>query len=394
MMTIDKLIATITAEVIAWRRHLHQNPELSFQEEKTAQFVYDQLGRLNGLELSRPTRTSVMARLIGDKPGKVLALRADMDALAIEEETGLAFASQTPGVMHACGHDGHTAMLLGTAAVLCQLRQHIKGEVRFIFQHAEELFPGGSRELIQAGALANVDMILGLHVMSHIPVGKIGIVYGPVMAASDTFEATVQGRGGHASQPHLTVDPIAIGAQAVTNLQHIVARTLDPMEQLVVSITTFHGGTSNNVIPDTVSFCGSVRSFSPAVRQQAEQRIEAVIAGISQTHGASYKLAYHHGYDPVFNDEAVTRMVEETVTEVWGKQAVAKVPPLMAGEDFSFYLQEAPGCFIFIGTGNPAKGCDFPLHHPKFNLDEDSLAIGVKLSVQAALRLLAEFPGE
>lgn len=385
---VDHLIEDTKAEVIAWRRHLHQNPELSFQEEKTAQFVYDNLCRLKQVEVSRPTKTSVMARLTGDQPGKILALRADMDALSIREETGLAFASQNPGVMHACGHDGHTAMLLGTAKILSQLRPRIKGEVRFIFQHAEELFPGGSREMIQAGVMANVDMILGFHVMSHIPVGKIGIVYGPVMAASDTFEATIQGKGGHASQPHLTIDPIAIGAQAVTNLQHIVSRSLDPMEKLVVSVTTFHGGTSNNVIPDTVAFCGSVRSFDRTIRQTAERQIKQIIDGITKTHGAAYKLDYHYGYDSVFNNETITKIVEETAEIVLGKQAVAKVPPLMAGEDFSFYLNEAPGCFVFVGAGNPDKGCDFPLHHPKFNLDEDSLAVGMKLSVHAALKLL------
>lgn len=388
-MTVDKLIEQANEEVLAWRRHLHQNPELSFCEEKTAQFVYDNLCNLKHLEVSRPTKTSVMARLIGDKPGKVLALRADMDALALQEETGLAFASQTPGIMHACGHDGHTAMLLGTAKILSQLRHQINGEVRFIFQHAEELFPGGSRELIQAGALTNVDMILGFHLMSHIPVGKIGLVYGPAMAASDTFDATIQGRGGHASQPHLAVDPIVIGAQVVTNLQHIVARNLDPMEKLVVTVTNFHGGTSNNVIPDTVTLCGSIRSFANTIRHKAEQQIEKIIAGITNTHGASYKFDYHYGYDPVVNDETITKIVEETVETLWGKQAVAKVPPLMASEDFSFYLNEAPGCFIFVGTGNPDKGCDFPLHHPKFTLDEASLAIGIKLSVQTALKLLA-----
>lgn len=387
-MIVDNLIEQSKEEVIAWRRHLHKNPELSFQEEQTALFVYDNLCKLKSLEVSRPTKTGVMARLIGDKPGKILALRADMDALSIQEETKLTFASQTPGIMHACGHDGHTAMLLGTAKILSQLRHQIKGEVRFIFQHAEELFPGGSREMIQAGVMANVDMILGFHLMSHIPVGKIGIVYGPAMAASDTFEATIQGKGGHASQPHLAVDPIAIGAQVVTNLQHIVSRNLDPMEKLVVTVTTFHGGTSNNVIPDTVTLCGSIRSFSKTIRQKAEQQIEKIIGGITKTHGASYKFDYHYGYDSVSNDEAITKIVEETVETFWGKQAVAKVPPLMAGEDFSFYLNEVPGCFIFVGTGNPDKGCDFPLHHPKFTLDEDSLAIGMKLSVHATLNLL------
>ena len=388
MIGIEDLIDQTKADVITWRRQLHKYPELSFQEEKTAQFVYDKLCTLKKLEVSRPTKTSVMARLIGSLPGNVLAIRADMDALPMQEENSLEFTSQNPGVMHACGHDAHTAMLLGTATILSQLQDQIQGEVRFIFQHAEELFPGGSREMIQAGAMAGVDKILGLHVMNHIPTGKIGIVYGPAMAASDTFDVTIQGKGGHASQPHLTIDPVAIGAQVVTNLQQIVARNLDPLEKLVISVTTFHGGTANNIIPDTVTLQGSVRSFTKDVRQQATEQIKRVLDGITAAHGATYTLDYHYGYDSVENNVAITRIVEETVENLWGKQAIEDMTPLMGGEDFAFYLNEAPGCFIFIGTGNPGGRTLYPIHHPKFTIDEESLAIGVKLSVHAALKLL------
>lgn len=388
MTNVDDLIAQVHDKVITWRRHLHKHPELSYQEEKTAQFVYDTLCALGNLEVTRPTKTSVMARLIGGRPGKVLALRADMDALAVQEENNFDFVSQNPGVMHACGHDAHTAMLLGTATILSQLQDQIQGEVRFLFQHAEELFPGGSRELIRAGAMSGVDRIIGLHVMSHIPVGKIGIIYGPAMASSDTFDAIIQGRGGHASQPHVTVDPIAVGSQVVTNLQHIVSRGVDPLEKLVVSVTTFHGGTANNIIPDTVTLQGSIRSFSKDVRMQAAEQIDRVFAGITAAHGASYTLKYNYGYDSVNNDAAITKIIEETVEELWGKEAVIKMAPLMGGEDFSFYLNEAPGSFVFVGTGNPEQGTVYPMHHPKFTVDEASLAIGVKLSVHAALKLL------
>ncbi len=388
MTNVDDLIAQVHDKVITWRRHLHKHPELSYQEEKTAQFVYDTLCALGNLEVTRPTKTSVMARLIGGRPGKVLALRADMDALAVQEENNFEFVSQNDGVMHACGHDAHTAMLLGTATILSQLQDQIQGEVRFLFQHAEELFPGGSRELIRAGAMSGVDRIIGLHVMSHIPVGKIGIIYGPAMASSDTFDAIIQGRGGHASQPHVTVDPIAVGSQVVTNLQHIVSRGVDPLEKLVVSVTTFHGGTANNIIPDTVTLQGSIRSFSKDVRMQAAEQIDRVFAGITAAHGASYTLKYNYGYDSVNNDAAITKIIEETVEELWGKEAVIKMAPLMGGEDFSFYLNEAPGSFVFVGTGNPEQGTVYPMHHPKFTVDEASLAIGVKLSVHAALKLL------
>ena len=388
MTNVDDLIAQVHDKVITWRRHLHKHPELSYQEEKTAQFVYDTLCALGNLEVTRPTKTSVMARLIGGRPGKVLALRADMDALAVQEENNFEFVSQNDGVMHACGHDAHTAMLLGTATILSQLQDQIQGEVRFLFQHAEELFPGGSRELIRAGAMSGVDRIIGLHVMSHIPVGKIGIIYGPAMASSDTFDAIIQGRGGHASQPHVTVDPIAVGSQVVTNLQHIVSRGVDPLEKLVVSVTTFHGGTANNIIPDTVTLQGSIRSFSKDVRMQAAEQIDRVFAGITAAHGASYTLKYNYGYDSVNNDPAITKIIEETVEELWGKEAVINMAPLMGGEDFAFYLNEAPGCFVFLGAGNPEQGVVYPMHHPKFTIDEASLAIGVKLSVHAALKLL------
>lgn len=386
---VDKLIEQVQGNVITWRRHLHKHPELSFQEEKTAQFVYDTLCAMGNLEVSRPTKTSVMARLIGSQPGKVLALRADMDALALQEENSCDFASQNTGVMHACGHDAHTAMLLGTATVLSQLEDQIQGEVRFLFQHAEETPPGGSRELIKAGAMSGVDRIIGLHVMSHIPVGKVGIIYGAAMASSDTFDATIQGRGGHASQPHFTIDPVAIGAQVVTNLQHIVSRGLDPLEKLVVSVTTFHGGTANNIIPDTVTLQGSIRSFSKDVRQQAAEQIDKVFAGITAAHGASYTMKYNYGYDSVNNDQEITRIAEETVEQLWGKEAIVIMTPLMGGEDFAFYLNEAPGCFIFLGAANPEQGTVYPMHHPKFTIDEASMAIGVKLSVHAALKLLA-----
>ncbi|MDQ3639718.1 MAG: amidohydrolase, partial [Actinomycetota bacterium] len=204
-------------EVLGWLRHLHRNPELSFQEEETSRFVYETLESFGGLELSRPTPTSVVARLVGEGPGRTVALRADMDALPITEENDFEFASRKPGVMHACGHDGHTAMLLGAAKVLVGMREEINGEVRFLFQHAEELYPGGAEEMVEAGVMEDVDAIVGIHLWSGLEVGKVGVVYGPMLAAPDTFEISINGRGGHAAMPHQTADAIAIGAQVVTN---------------------------------------------------------------------------------------------------------------------------------------------------------------------------------
>jgi amidohydrolase len=387
---IKQLVDEIKEEVIAWRRHLHANPELSFHEEKTAQFVYETLQSFGNLQLSRPTKTSVMARLIGDKPGKVVAIRADMDALPIQEENTFDFASKNPGVMHACGHDGHTAMLLGTAKILSQLRHQIKGEVRFLFQHAEELHPGGAEEMVQAGVMDGVDVVIGTHLWSPLETGKIGIVYGPMMASPDRFFIRIHGKGGHAALPHQTIDSIAIGAQVVTNLQHIVSRNTDPLEPLVVSVTQFIGGTTHNVIPGSVEIQGTVRSFDATLRQNVPKLMERIVKGITEAHGATYEFEYEYGYRPVINDEKVTRVIEETVREVFGEEAIDHLKPNMGGEDFSAFQQKAPGSFFYVGAGNKEKGIVYPHHHPRFTIDEDALEIGVRLFVHAALKLLAE----
>lgn len=307
-------------EVITWRRHLHQNPELSFQEKKTSQFVYETLQTFPGLVVTRPTPTSVMARLIGKQPGKTVALRADMDALPIQEESGVPFSSRNPGVMHACGHDGHTAMLLGVAKIFSKMTELITGELRFLFQHAEEKFPGGARDLVRAGVMEGVDAVVGAHLWTPLAVGKVGVAYGPMMAAPDLFRLTIQGKGGHAASPHQTVDAIAVGAQVVTNLQHLVSRRTDPLDSLVVSITEFHAGTEHNIIPDKAEIVGSVRTFDPSLREMAPEWIEQVIRGVTSAHGAQYELRFERGYHPVINDESVTRTVEEAVVEALGKK--------------------------------------------------------------------------
>ncbi len=380
---VSTLLESVRDDVIQWRRHLHRHPELSFQEEKTAQFVYGLLHSFGNLELSRPTKTSVMARLIGNRPGKVIGLRADMDALAITEENEFEYASQVPGVMHACGHDGHTAMLLGAAKVLSQLRDHIAGEVRFLFQHAEEMHPGGAQEMVKAGVTEGVDLMLGIHLMSHLPVGKIGLTYGAVTANSDRFDITIQGKGGHASTPNSSVDPVAIGAQVISSLQHIVSRNADPLEKLVVSVTNFHGGTgAYNVIPDRAQLSGSVRSFAPEMRELAVTGMERIIKGTTLAHGATYSFDYRYGYGSVVNDEAVTRSVEELIVDEWGEEVLLQLSPMMGGEDFSAFSDVVPSCFILVGAGNEKKGIVYPHHHPRFTVDEDALQDGVKLFVR------------
>jgi amidohydrolase len=385
---LDGLVKEIIGEVVNWRRHLHEYPELSFEEENTAQFVYEILASFGNLELSRPTKTSVMARLIGKKPGKTLAIRADMDALPIQEENTFDFASKNPGVMHACGHDGHTSMLLGTAKILSSFKEELNGEVRFFFQHAEELNPGGAEEMIQAGVMEGVDLVIGAHLWAPIEIGKVGVVYGAMMAAPDTFWITVKGQGGHAAMPHQTVDSIAIAAQIVTNLQHIVSRNTDPLDQLVISVTQFIGGTTSNVIPGSVELCGTVRCFDESLRESIPRKMERVIKGITAAHEADYEFKYEFGYRPVINDEEITKVIEETVREVFGEEALDPTRPNMSGEDFSAFQQKAPGAFFFVGAGNPTKGITYPHHHARFTIDEEALEIGIKTFIHATFKFL------
>ncbi|MGY4794725.1 amidohydrolase [Lysinibacillus fusiformis] len=387
---IHHLIGDVKDQVIEWRRHFHRYPELSFQEEKTAQFVYETLLNFGNLEVSRPTKTSVMARLIGSEVGKVIALRADMDALPIYEENNFDFVSQNSGVMHACGHDGHTAMLLGVAKTLTQLKNQIKGEVRFLFQHAEELFPGGAQEMVEAGVLEGVDKVIGMHLSSTVEIGKIGLCHGPATSSSDTFDIKIKGKGGHSSEPHLTIDPIAIGSQVVSNIQHIVSRNCDPLEKLVISITKFHSGTAHNVIPDTAIIGGSVRNLNPELRLQVPNLVEQIVKGVTEAHNATFEMKYNFGYSSVINDDSVTAVIEKTILEVWGEETLLRLPALMSGEDFSAFSNEIPGCFIFVGAGNQKKGIVYPHHHPRFTIDEDALAIGVELFVQSAFKLLGK----
>lgn len=385
---LDELVELVAEDIVRWRRHLHQHPELSFEEENTAQFVYDTLSSFGGLELSRPTKTSVMARLFGTQPGKVLAVRADMDALPITEENGFDFVSTSPGVMHACGHDGHTAMLLGTAKILSGMKDQIRGEVRFLFQHAEELFPGGAQQMVDAGVLDGVDFAVGIHLISVIETGTITLAAGPLMAAPDTFEITIIGKGGHAAHPNQTVDSIAIAAQVVTNLQHIVSRNTDPIEPLVVSVTTIHGGTADNVIPGSVQLGGTVRTFDAKLRETVPGLMERIVKGVTEAHDGTYAFRYLNGYRPVINDDAGTDMVHEALLAAFDEGVVQPAEKVMGGEDFSAYQQRVPGTFFFVGAGNRAQGIVYPHHHPRFTIDEAALPIGVKAFLGTVFKFL------
>ena len=368
---------------------MHRNPELSGEEEETSRYVHETLESFGCLELSRPTETSVVARLVGEESGRTIAIRADIDALPIEEENDFEFASQNPGVMHACGHDGHTAILLGVAKVLGELNDHVRGEVRFVFQHAEEI-GRGAEELVEAGVVDGVDAIIGLHLVPRLEVGKVGLGYGPRLAAPDTFKISVEGESGHAAWPQETVDPVAVSAQVVSNLQHVVSREIDPTDSLVISVTKIEGGTIHNAIPSRVEMKGTARTLSEEVRELVPEKMERIVRGITEAHGASYSFEYRRGPDPVVNHEWVMRVVEETAREVFGDEAVEEVPPIMSSEDFSGYQRAAPTAFFALGAGNEERGITYPNHNPRFDIDEDALENGIKMFVHTAFGLLNE----
>ncbi len=381
--------AALREQVIAWRRHLHMNPELSFHEHKTAQYVFDTLSEMPGLELSRPTATSVVARLRGPRAGRTIAVRADMDALPIVEENEVPYKSLVKGSMHACGHDGHTSILLGLVKLLSVHKDELSGEVRFLFQHAEELSPGGAEEMVQMGVMDGVEQIIGLHLWAGLPVGRIGIVSGPAMASPDTFQLTIVGKGGHAAIPHETIDPIAVGAQVVTALQHVVSRNIDPLDNVVVTVTQFLAGTAYNVIPGSVYLAGTVRTFDAKVRSDVPKFMERIIAGVTSAFGATYEFKVERGYRPVHNDPALSARLTNLVHKTFGAGVFEEMRPTMGGEDFSAYQQKAPGVFAFVGAGNIEEGIRYPHHHPRFQIDERSLDIGLRYLSAATLDLLA-----
>ncbi|WP_019586374.1 M20 family metallopeptidase [Deinococcus apachensis] len=385
--TVDRVTA-LRDQLVAWRRHLHMNPEVGFEEHETAAYIEAELRKMPGLTVSRPTATSVLAVLKGGKPGRTVLLRADIDALPMEEENTFEFRSQKPGAMHACGHDGHTAILLGVAKLLSEHAVEVPGEVRMIFQHAEEIGPGGAEELVmETGLMDGVDVVTGLHLNSQLPVGLVVVKPGAFMAAPDTIHITVKGKGGHGAHPEQTVDPIAVGAQVVTNLQHVVSRHVAALDALVVSITYFQSGTTHNVIPDTATMMGTVRTFDPELRQRAPQLIERVIKGITAAHGADYDFKYEFGYRPLINTHWVAAQLKEIALETVGPEHYEDAKPTMGGEDFSAYLEKAPGAYFNVGSGSDEQDSRWPHHHPRFTIDEASLETGVRMLHAAALRL-------
>jgi len=385
-MPILNRAAEMQDEIAGWRRELHRQPELLFAVEKTAAFVAEKL-RAFGVDevVTGIGRTGVVGLIRGKAEGRTVGLRADMDALPIEETSGKPWASTVKGKMHACGHDGHTAMLLGAAKYLCETR-NFSGNVAVIFQPAEE-GGGGGNEMVKDGMMERfaIAEVYGMHNLPGMPVGAFGTRPGAIMAATDEFTIAVKGRGGHAAQPHRTVDPIVVGAQLVTALQTIVSRVADPIASLVVSVTKFNAGFAHNVIPEEAQLAGTVRTLSPAMRDEAEARIRQICAGIAGANGAEISVSYHRNYPVTVNHAEETEHVVAVAREIAGEAAVEPaLAPMMGGEDFSYMLLSRPGAFVFVGNGDTAG-----LHHPAYDFNDDVIPHGVTYWVKLAESRLA-----
>ena len=387
---LQALLASVEQDVIGWRRYLHAHPELTFHELETAHYIREQLSLFDNLTVTQLTPNSVQAHLKGARPGKKIALRADIDALPINENSGEPFSSTTPGVMHACGHDAHAAMLLGAAKILSGLQEHIAGEVVFIFQHAEEVPPGGAQDLVDKGVLDGVDMIFGMHVWPVYPSGQIVIKPGVFSASSDNFDIVIKGRGAHGSMPHLAIDPIVVGAEVVTALQSIVARRLDPLHAPVLTVATFQSGDhSYNVIPTTVRLAGTLRTHNKDVRTKVRAMFEETLAGICSAYGAGYDLDWASGYAMGVNDPGAVDIARDVAAKYTPHCSIHEMKaPMFGSEDFSSYQEKVPGAFAFVGAGNEAVGAVHGLHNGQFKLDEDVMKTGVSLHVGLIHHLL------
>lgn len=379
--------------VIADRRYLHENPELGFQEFKTAAFVAERLEALGADDIRtgiNKTGVTALIRGTADGPGRNVLVRADMDALPITEENDVEYKSTVDGVMHACGHDAHTAILLGLGRILADKKDEFSGTVKLLFQPAEELPPGGAKGMIEEGVMNDppIEAVFGLHMAQNERVGTIHVGAGPVMAAADGFSIEIQGKGGHAAEPSESIDPVVIGAQIVVALQALVSRETDPMESAVLSTCVFQAGEAFNVIPDTARLAGTVRTFKPEVRDLMEKRIQEVATGIAEAMQASAKAKYTRGYPATVNDEAMTELARESAIQVVGEENVIELVPKMGAEDFSYFLEEKPGSYFFVGSKNEEKGLVWGHHHPRFDIDEESLGSGLATMATSVLTYL------
>ena len=388
VVRVAELAPSLHQKMVERRRHLHQHPELSFQERETSQWVSERLKELGVSVTEGVGGNGVVGRIKGAHPGPTVAFRADMDALPIQDENEVPYRSSVPKVMHACGHDGHTTMLLGLAEILQSNLDEVRGEVVLLFQHAEEQTPGGAISMIEDGCLEGVETIFGIHLWTPLPIGQVGVCSGPAMAATDHFEVEIVGEGGHGGFPHQTVDAVVVAAKAILDLQLVVSRYVDPLESAVVSVGKLSAGSSFNVIAERAIFEGTVRTLSEEVRSLVERKMEQIVKGVCEGTGASYDLRYQRGYPPLVNHLEETEVVRRAIVGL-ERCTLVEMKPIMGGEDFAYYLQEVPGCFFFVGAGNEDKGAIYPHHHPKFDFDEDALSVGVEALLATYLQYTA-----
>jgi amidohydrolase len=391
--TIRPDVDEIMPGIIADRRWLHENPELGFQEFKTAGIVRQRLESLGVEDVQTGIAVTGVTGLIrGTKkgPGRNVLVRADMDALPMQEENDVEYKSQVDGVMHSCGHDAHTAILMAVTRLLMERRDEFSGTVKVLFQPSEEQGTGGAKPMIKAGVLNDppIDAVFGLHMASGFSTGEIRVGAGPIMAAADSFKIHIQGRGGHAARPQLAIDPVLIGMHIGVALQSIVSRNADPMDALVVSNTMFHAGDAGNIIPDTARMEGTVRTFTPEMRDLAEERLKEIATGTAKMMGGEATVEYTRGYPATVNDPEMADLVREAAAEIVGEENVKDRPPAMGAEDFSYFLLEKPGCFFNVGSRNEERGITWGHHHPKFDIDEESFIAGLGTMATSVLTYL------
>ena len=386
MVDIHQRVSDQKDLIINLRRELHRIPETAYTEKKTAAYVANYLNSLKLEVKTAIARYGVVGLLKTDRPGPTLMIRADMDALPLKENTGLAFASEHEGVMHACGHDAHMAMVLGAATVFSAIKDELAGNIKFLFQPAEE-GPGGAKPMIEAGVMETpkVDYCIGCHVWPDIAEGTIGVRPGPFMAAMDRFDIKIKGKGGHGAMPHLCVDALEVGTQVVNALQRIVSRHMDPLEPTVVTVGTFHAGTAFNIIPAEVELSGTTRTFNPDTWNTWEARIEKVIRGVCDSMGCDFELKFSQGYPVTINDASMAEVVRSCAAKVVGEDRVVVPQKTMGGEDFAYYLQKSKGCFFALGVGREGAA---PVHNPAFDFNEDVMLLGMETHCRLGLELL------
>ena len=369
--------------VVDIRRQIHRYPETGFDLPRTCSLVTEELESLGIAVDTGFGENSIVAEIQGGRPGKTIALRADMDALPLQEESGLEFASALPGKMHACGHDGHTAMLLGAAKLLLERKDELSGRVRLIFQPSEEGPISGARVMTRAGAAEGVDRIFAFHLTTEIETGMIAANPGRALAAASTFDIEIHGRGGHAGAPHTTIDAVALGIQAANAMQYIVSRETDPFEPAVISIGSVHGGSAGNIISERLRMSGTIRTFDSDIQDRIKERIRSILDGIVNGAGGTYSVVFNDGLPPLINDaESVEIALNSAAKRVGDEHCIVLQKGKMGSEDFVYFLQEIPGCILWLGAGNKAEGHIYPLHHPKFSFDERALLIGIRVYEQ------------